>query len=112
MTNNVLYIPELITEAKAAFEKILDLIDGTVEDLLERRGFPEEVRCGRATIHRIRDMDSHTATLLKDAEVIHFCFGESMAFARVAGACTGNSHVFGTAVLLLVIVFNGRSGRI
>lgn len=47
-----------------------------------------------------------------DAEMVHFGFGESMAFARVSGTCTGNSPVSEAVVFSEVIVFIGRSGRI
>lgn len=65
MTREDRNVSETKTDAETAFEEILDLIDGTVEELLEHRGSPEEIRYGQATIHRFREKDVRTAILLK-----------------------------------------------
>ena len=69
MTQKARNVSEMESGADAAFEEILALIDRTVEELLERRDFPEEIRRGRATIHRFTEKDSRTAILLKLALV-------------------------------------------
>lgn len=51
------------TDTESAFEEILDLIDGTVEELHELRGPPDEIRRGQAAVHRFRKTDSKTDSL-------------------------------------------------